>query len=649
MKRLYAFVLIVLLAASSAARGAGLDDQYVQIFNKIQEGDRLSAAQPGAAMTKYLEAQTALRQMQKENPDWNPKIVSFRLSYLTTRIEALSAPSPAVVPALPSLPVPTNQTPQTAPLPPVSLPVTPTPEQPAPPPGASPPPPPVVPNELLIQLNLLKDQIRRLEVDKSLLESKLKEADSLAVRPAAVDPRELARAQDRIRSLQKENDLLTTTLDQQKAKPAPVVDTKGYEAAKQALAEANRVLATQKELNQKLTLERDALKTQLQGLGPDAQTAAALRAENELLKKQLAELKTAPPAATSAGDAARKLAEAQTQIALLQSDKEVLRLEKIALESRVRQLATANPQTLLPPPMPASAKAPAVTPAPAPATAADASRIKRLESERDALQRQLDATRKELANQRSKSGDARLAALQIELDTARARLDAFEARAIPYSAEELALLNPPQPPIAPDPNAAKKSIQDLPPGSAKLIAEAQSYFTASQFDKAEAAFQEILKQDKKNVTALANLAAIQIQDGHLDSAQTNITQALILAPDDAYSLYVMGLLRLQQSKYDDAVDALSRAVKLDSQSAEFQNYLGLALSGKGLRGPAEAALRKAIELRPDYARAHYNLAVIYLTHQPPAPALARWEYDRAVKAGFPKNPDFEKKLDATNP
>jgi tetratricopeptide (TPR) repeat protein len=643
MKRLYAFVLVVLLAALTAARGASLDDQYVQIFNKIQDGDRLSAIQPGLATTRYLEAQSALRQMQKETPDWNPKVVTFRLNYLATRIQALSSPSPAPVPALPTLPVVTNPTPAASPAAP---PVTPTPEQPTPSPSPAPSPPPAVPNELLIQLNLLKDQIRRLEVDKSLLESKLKEADSLAVRPAAVDPRELARAQDKIRSLQKENDLLTTTLDQQKAKPAPVIDTKGYEAAKQALAEANRVLATQKELNQKLTLERDALRTQLQSPGPDAPTAAALRAENALLKKQLADLKTAPAATTPAGDAARKLAEAQTQIALLQSDKEVLRLEKIALESRVRQLATANPQALLPPPMPAAAKAPA-TPASSPA--ADSSRIKRLENERDSLQKQLDAARKELANQRSKSGDARLAALQIELDTARARLDAFEARAVPYSAEELALLNRSQPVLTPDPNAGKKSIQELPPGSAKLVAEAQTYYAARQFDKAEAAYQEILRQDKKNVPALANLAAIQIQDGHLDSAQTNITQALVLAPDDAYSLYVMGLLRLQQSKYDDAVDALSRAAKLDPQNAEVQNYLGLALSGKGLRGPAEAALRKAIELRPDYAAAHYNLAVIYLTHQPPAPALARWEYDRAVTAGFPRNPDFEKRLQAANP
>ena len=227
MKRFYAFVLVVSMAALSAAHGAALDDQYVQIFNKIQEGDRLSAAQPGVAMTRYLEAQVALRQLQKASPDWYPKVVSFRLDYLAKRIEALSSPSPAA-PSIPTLPAATNLTPPVSPLVPS---VPPAVEQTAPSTASSSAAPPAVSNELLVQINLLKDQIRRLEGDKSLLESKLKEADSLAVRPAVVDPRELARAQDKIRSLQKENELLTATLDQQKSKPAPVVDSKGYEAA----------------------------------------------------------------------------------------------------------------------------------------------------------------------------------------------------------------------------------------------------------------------------------------------------------------------------------------------------------------------------------------------------------------------------------
>ena len=63
--------------------------------------------------------------------------------------------------------------------------------------------------------------MRQLQADKAILEAKLKEA--LAVQPAALDPRELARAEEKIRGCMKENDLLKVTLAQEKAKPLPAL------------------------------------------------------------------------------------------------------------------------------------------------------------------------------------------------------------------------------------------------------------------------------------------------------------------------------------------------------------------------------------------------------------------------------------------
>ena len=42
--------------------------------------------------------------------------------------------------------------------------------------------------------------------------------------------------------------------------------------------------------------------------------------------------------------------------------------------------------------------------------------------------------------------------------------------------------------------------------------------------------------------------------------------------------------------------------------------------------------------------AHNNLAVIYISQQPPLAELARWHYQKALDAGQPRNPDLEKML-----
>jgi Tfp pilus assembly protein PilF len=63
-----------------------------------------------------------------------------------------------------------------------------------------------------------------------------------------------------------------------------------------------------------------------------------------------------------------------------------------------------------------------------------------------------------------------------------------------------------------------------------------------------------------------------------------------------------------------------------------------------MRSAAETAFRKAILLNPNYAGAQNNLAVFYLTQQPPSVELARWHYDKAIAAGFPRNPEMEKML-----
>ena len=180
----------------------------------------------------------------------------------------------------------------------------------------------------------------------------------------------------------------------------------------------------------------------------------------------------------------------------------------------------------------------------------------------------------------------------------------------------------------------------------QLVAQAQNFFSARQYGRAETNYLQILQRDENNALVLGNLAAIEMEEGKLDDAEKHIRAALAQNPDDAYNLSKLGYLKFQQGKYDDALNALSRAAKLDPQNPEIENYLGVTLSHKGLRMQAETALRKAVQLDPDYAAAHNNLAAIYISQQPPLVELARWHYQKALAAGQPRNPELEKALAA---
>src|SRR3974377_848768 len=87
MKRLFALAGLAAVVLLSPARTQGQDDEYVRIYNLIQQGDSLSSLnKPGEGAAKYQEAQTALQRLQRGYPHWNVSVVNYRMNYLAARI-----------------------------------------------------------------------------------------------------------------------------------------------------------------------------------------------------------------------------------------------------------------------------------------------------------------------------------------------------------------------------------------------------------------------------------------------------------------------------------------------------------------------------------------------------------------------------------
>lgn len=374
-------------------------------------------------------------------------------------------------------------------------------------------------------------------------------------------------AQQQIKSLLKENELLRTNASQeQTAKPAS--NAGDVKELQMALAEAKQKLAEQTARADKLAQDNQTLQARPQPSPKNSEAMKALRDENTALKKQVVALQSAAANSTVATDTSAELAKLRSQVAALQSEADVQSLANAALEKRLQQPqpatpAVSTPQTNIEISAPAPS-IPAEATAPAPETAAT--------------------------------------------------------------------------------NVEIKPVSELPEGSAALVAEAQNYFSMRQYDKAEADYQQILQHDPNNGLALANLAAIEMQENKLSDAEQHLRVALAQNPNDAYNLSIYGYLEFREQKFDDALDALNRAAKLDPKNPQIENYLGVTLSQKGQQAQAEEALRTAVELDPNYGAAHNNLAVIYLNEQPPKAELARWHYQKALDSGQPRNPDLEKLL-----
>lgn len=286
-------------------------------------------------------------------------------------------------------------------------------------------------------------------------------------------------------------------------------------------------------------------------------------------------------------------------------------------------------------------------------TAAQKARLDQLERERVELRKALEKAMKDLEDQKkaaaraattstkSSSADAEA---KKKLQVAEARIRALESKAEPYSRAELALMKgtPAEPERAtPAPSQPKR---EFPTSAAEIALQAQRAYNARRYDEAEAKYLEVLSAEKNNVYTLANLAAAQMELNKLSEAESNLDKALKLHSGDAYSMALMGLVKFRKNDFDGALDMLSQAAVLDPKNAQTQNYLGLALSQKGLRIAAEAAFRKAVKLAPGYSVAHYNLAVFYATASSASPELARWHYQKATAAGHPKSPELEKLL-----
>jgi Flp pilus assembly protein TadD len=86
---------------------------------------------------------------------------------------------------------------------------------------------------------------------------------------------------------------------------------------------------------------------------------------------------------------------------------------------------------------------------------------------------------------------------------------------------------------------------------------------------------------------------------------------------------------------------LTRALAINPKNATAHNYLGITASQKGWQEAAQKHLETAVAFDPNYADAHFNLAVIFASQSPPNKEGARLHYKRAIELGAAPDSNLE--------
>ncbi len=183
------------------------------------------------------------------------------------------------------------------------------------------------------------------------------------------------------------------------------------------------------------------------------------------------------------------------------------------------------------------------------------------------------------------------------------------------------------------------------PGAAEtLISQANEAYMNKDFEGSSKLYQDALRTEPKNVSALIGLGMARQRDNKHAEAEVALQKALAYDPTNEPAAFTLGVTYFKQERWKDAMTYFEKSLAKRPDNASGRHYLGIIATKLSLLERAEREFKTALAIDPAYGEAHFNLAVLYVTWDPPQWDKARIEYDEAIKKGVKADASLEKLL-----
>lgn len=151
-------------------------------------------------------------------------------------------------------------------------------------------------------------------------------------------------------------------------------------------------------------------------------------------------------------------------------------------------------------------------------------------------------------------------------------------------------------------------IQDKKVKAEALLVLADIAYLRRDWKEAETIYNQVLKLDPDNATALNNYGYMLAELGErLDEAERMIHKALKIRPNEPAFWDSLGWVYFQRGEYKKALQWVEKAVKAQPHDAELRYHLGMIFWKLGEREKALRELREAVKIDPRHPQANEAL------------------------------------------